>query len=112
MKKLSAAVLSLGILTGCAAETVEEEPPPVAEEPVAVPEKEEKKEKPKEETFGLSKKEIAAMEFVLKSGPNDYSLEDVAAIEKRSEDDIFVNYKVELKSGELLLPSINKVLMK
>lgn len=113
MNKLSAAVLPLVILTGCSvAETAVEEPPPAAEEPVVVPEKEEKKEKPKEETFGLSKKEIAAMKFVLKSGPDDYDLDDVAAIEKRSEDDIFVNYRVELKSGEILLPSINKVLMK
>lgn len=111
--------MSLCLLTGCsAAETAVEEPPPAAEEPVVVeepvvaPKKEKEKEKPKEETFGLSKEEIAAMKFVLKSGPDDYDLDDVAAIEKRSEDDIFVNYRVELKSGEILLPSINKVLMK
>lgn len=117
MKKLSAAVLSLGILTGCAAETAVEEPPAekaepvVAEEPAAVPEKEQKKEKPEEETFGLNKKETEAMKTVLSSGPYDYSLKDVAAIEKRGEDDTFVRYKVELKSGETLLPSINKVLL-
>lgn len=112
-KKLIAAALSLMVLTGCGAEalpeTVEVEEAP-APEP-AKKAKPKKKEQPEENPFGLTDKELKEMENVLGLGPYSYTLEDVAEITRRGEDELFVNYKVILHSGETLLPSINKSLL-
>lgn len=112
-KKLITAVMALLVLSGCGAEAL----PKTAEvEEIPAPEpakkaKPEKKEKPEENPFGLTDKELKEMENVLDLGPYSYTLEDVAEISRRGEDELFVNYKVVLKSGEILLPSINKILL-
>ena len=51
------------------------------------------------------------MADVLDLGPYDYKLEDVAEVLFRSEDADFVNYKVTLHDGTVLLPSIRKSLL-
>ena len=120
------ALFALCLLTGCSAEeTIEveekavgEETPaekPVAEKPISEepkPEPEKKEKKPSiGETLGLTDKEAEAMAFVLPAGPDDYKLEEVAEIVVRSEDADFVNYKVTLHDGTVLLPSIRKDLL-
>ena len=74
--------------------------------------KEKKEKKPSVgETLGLTEKEAEAMAMVISAGPNDYKLEEVAEIVVRHEDADFVNYKVTLHDGTVLLPSIRKTLL-
>ncbi len=116
-RKVSFALVAMCLLTGCSAEeTIEieetvagEETP--AEKPKPAP-KEKKEKKPSVgETLGLTEKEAKAMAYVLSAGPNDYKLKDVAEVEVRNEDAGFVNYKVTLHDGTVLLPSIRKTLI-
>ena len=115
MKRVGLALLALCLLTGCRAEEmieVEEEvvgpaEKPVAEKPISEEPKPEKKPSIGE-TLGLTEKEVEAMADVLALGPYDYKLEDVAEVLYRNEDADFVNYKVTLQDGTVLLPSIRK----
>ena len=118
-RRVSLALFALCLLTGCSAEepieveeeVVGEETP--AEKPISEEPKPEKKEKKPSvaETLGLTEKEAEAMADVLDLGPYDYKLEDVAEVLFRSEDADFVNYKVTLHDGTVLLPSIRKSLL-
>ena len=120
-KKLVAAALVLLVLSGCGTEALPEtveveeisapEPEKEAEPEKTKKSKKEKKEQPEANPFGLTDKELKEMENVLSLGPYSYTLEDVAEITRRGEDELFVNYKVILHSGETLLPSINKNLL-
>ena len=121
-RRVSLALIAQCLLTGCSAEeTIEEkavgeETPaekPVAEKPISEEPKPEKKEKKPSNgaTLGLTEKEAEAMADVLALGPYDYKLEDVAEVLYRSEDEEFVNYKVTLLDGTVLLPSIRKDLL-
>lgn len=115
-------LFALCLLTGCSAEeTIDveetvagEETPaetPVAEKPKPAP-KEKKEKKPSVgETLGLTEKETEAMADVLDLGPYEYELKDVAEIVVRNEDADFVNYKVTLHDGTVLLPSVRKTLI-
>ena len=78
---------------------------------IIIKSKNEKKEQPEENPFGLTDKELKEMENVLSLGPYSYTLDDVAEITRRGEDELFVNYKIKMKSGETLLSSINKNLL-
>ncbi len=121
--RVSFALFALCLLTGCSAEeTIDveetvagEETPaekPVAENPITEePEKKKEKKPTVTETLGLTEKEAEAMADVLDLGPYDYKLKDVAEILYRSEDADFVNYKVTLHDGTVLLPSIRKSLL-
>ena len=110
-------LFALCLLTGCSAEeTIEVEEKVVGEEtPAEKPKpapKEKKEKKPSVgETLGLTEKEAEAMAMVISAGPNDYKLEEVAEIVVRHEDADFVNYKVTLHDGTVLLPSIRKTLL-
>ena len=121
--RVSFALVTLCLLTGCSAEEIieveetvagEETPAetPVAEKPKEDPKpKKENKKAHAGEALGLTEKEAKAMAYVLSAGPNDYTLEEVAEIVVRNEDADFVNYKVTLHDGTVLLPSIRKTLM-
>lgn len=115
-RRVSLALFALCLLTGCSAEEpIEVEEKAVGEEtptekPVAEKPKPEKKPSIGE-TLGLTEKEAEAMADVLDLGPYDYKLEDVAEVLYRSEDADFVNYKVTLHDGTVLLPSIRKSLL-
>lgn len=117
-RRVSLALFALCLLTGCSTEEtieVEEKAAGVetpAEKPVAEKPKPEPEKKPSVgETLGLTDKEAEAMADVLDLGPYDYKLEDVAEVLYRSEDADFVNYKVTLHDGTVLLPSIRKTLL-
>lgn len=121
--RVSYTLFALCLLTGCSTEETIEEPvageetpaeKPVAEKPISEePKPEPEKKKPTvAETLGLTEKEAEAMADVLDLGPNDYKLEEVAEIVVRNEDADFVNYKVTLHDGTVLLPSIRKDLLK
>ena len=121
-RRVSLALIALCLLTGCSAEeTIEEKAvgeetlaeKPVAEKPISEEPKPEKKEKKPSNgaTLGLTEKEAKEMAKVLDLGPYDYKLEDVAEIMVRNEDADFVNYKVTLHDGTVLLPSIRKTLL-
>lgn len=123
--RVSFALFALCLLTGCSAEetidveetvageeTLAEKPvaeKPISEEPKPEPEK---KTPTVAETLGLTEKEAEAMADILDLGPYDYKLKDVAEIVVRNEDEDFVNYKVTLHDGTVLLPSIRKTLIK
>ena len=125
--RVSFALFALCLLTGCSAEeTIDveetvagEETPaekpvaekPISEEPKPAPEKKKEKKPTVAETLGLTEKEAEAMALVLSAGPDDYKLEEVAEILVRNEDADFVNYKVTLHDGTVLLPSIRKDLL-
>ena len=115
-RTISGALALMILLTGCS--EVSEQP--VAEEKQETPEL--KKIKPIDvepdetedevtEGFGLSETELKHMEKALNLGPDSYALDDVAEITRRSEDENHVYYTVVLKSGETVLPSINKSLL-
>ena len=113
-RRVSLALFALCLLTGCSAEETIE----VAEEKAVGEETLAEKPKPKPEkepsiaeTLGLTEKEAEEMANVLDLGPYDYKLEDVAEIMVRNEDADFVNYKVTLHDGTVLLPSIRKTLL-
>ena len=113
-RRVSLALFTLCLLTGCSAEeTIEvEEEKAVGEETPAEKPKPKPEKKPSiGETLGLTEKEAEAMADVLDLGPYDYKLEDVAEVLYRSEDADFVNYKVTLHDGTVLLPSIRKSLL-
>lgn len=116
-RKVSFALVAMCLLTGCSAEeTIEieetvagEETP--AEKPKPAPKEKKEKKLSVGETLGLTEKEAEALAMVISAGPNDYKLEEVAEIAVRHEDADFVNYKVTLHDGTVLLPSIRKTLM-
>lgn len=115
-RTISSALALMILLTGCS--EVSEQP--VTEEKQETPEL--KKIKPIDvepdetedevtESFGLSEAELKYMEKALGLGTYSHTLDDVAEITRRGEDEHHVNYKVVLKSGETVLPSINKRLL-
>ena len=120
-RKVSFALIAMCLLAGCSTEETAVEPivgeetpaeTPVAEKPKEDPKpKAEKKKAHAGEALGLTEKEAKAMAYVLSAGPNDYKLEEVAEIVVRNEDADFVNYKVTLHDGTVLLPSIRKTLL-
>lgn len=114
-RRVSLALFTLCLLAGCSTEEtieVEEEKAIGEETPAEKPKPEKKEKKPSiVETLGLTEKEAKEMAKVLDLGPYDYKLEDVAEVLYRSEDADFVNYKVTLHDGTVLLPSIRKSLL-
>ena len=113
-RRVSLALFTLCLLTGCSAEEtieVEEEKAVGEETPAETPKSKPEKAPSIAETLGLTEKEAEEMAKVLNLGPYDYKLEDVAEIMVRNEDADFVNYKVTLHDGTVLLPSIRKTLL-